>query len=116
MRVYGLNPNRDPSCSHEDRRRNRCSCNACKQHARYRIFPTREAADRNRAHTGCNCCIVGRGTLPYAVWVGLFGPPHKIRRYSIDLGTLRRRRRRHRNAPPIRRSIRRTFRPRAFRR
>lgn len=112
LAVYGLDPNRDPSCSPEDRRRHRCSCNACKAHARNRLFPTREAADRNRAHTGCNCGIVRRGKLPYVVWVGLFGPPHRIRRHSIDLRTLRRKRRRRRSRRPLPRSVRHAFRPR----
>jgi hypothetical protein len=109
--IYGLDPNRDPSCSHEDRARHRCSCNACKAHARNRIFPTKKAADGNRAHVGCNCGVVRRGTLPYAVWVALFGSPRKIHRYSVDIRTLRRRRRRRRRrSAPLPRSVVRAFR------
>lgn len=35
----------------------RC-CKACKGHAANRFYRTRRAADKNRAHPGCNCAIV----------------------------------------------------------
>ena len=35
----------------------RC-CKACKGHAANRFYRTRRAADRDRAHVGCNCKIV----------------------------------------------------------
>jgi len=45
-----------PSVYHLSRRRR--SCNACKSHAMNRIYPSVQNADRDRAHTGCNCRIV----------------------------------------------------------
>jgi hypothetical protein len=38
--------------------RKRRACNACKSHAANRIYPSRDLADLNRAHPGCNCRIV----------------------------------------------------------
>jgi hypothetical protein len=35
----------------------RC-CKACKGHAANRLYRTRKAADKDRAHPGCNCAIV----------------------------------------------------------
>ena len=37
------------------RRRN---CKACKGHAANRFYRTRRAANKDRAHVGCNCAIV----------------------------------------------------------
>jgi hypothetical protein len=37
--------------------RGRDSCKACKNHANFKLFKTRTAADINRAHAGCNCVI-----------------------------------------------------------
>jgi hypothetical protein len=34
------------------------TCGACKAHGANRFYRTREAADGNRAHLGCNCKIV----------------------------------------------------------
>lgn len=34
------------------------TCGACKAHAANRFYRTREAADADRAHVGCNCAIV----------------------------------------------------------
>src|SRR5262245_14513805 len=34
------------------------TCGACKAHGANRFYRTREAADGNRAHAGCNCRIV----------------------------------------------------------
>ena len=38
--------------------RKRRACNACKSHAANRIYPSRDLADLNRPHSGCNCRIV----------------------------------------------------------
>ena len=38
--------------------RGRKSCRACRNHAVNRMYRSREAADQNRAHPGCNCRIV----------------------------------------------------------
>jgi hypothetical protein len=36
----------------------RRTCKACKAHAANRLYRTRKAADKDRAHAGCNCAIV----------------------------------------------------------
>ena len=36
----------------------RRTCNACKAHGANRFYRTRKAADKDRAHPGCNCAIV----------------------------------------------------------
>lgn len=38
--------------------RGRKSCKACRGHAVNRIYSSSQSADRDRAHTGCNCRIV----------------------------------------------------------
>lgn len=37
--------------------RRRC-CNACKAHGANRFYRSRRAANKDRAHAGCNCAIV----------------------------------------------------------
>jgi dihydroorotase-like cyclic amidohydrolase len=37
--------------------RGRPSCNACREHARYKLFASAAIADTHRAHAGCNCAI-----------------------------------------------------------
>lgn len=34
------------------------ACNACASHAAHKRFATREAAEANRAHPGCNCVML----------------------------------------------------------
>lgn len=36
----------------------RRTCKACKGHAANRFYRTRKAANKDRAHVGCNCAIV----------------------------------------------------------
>jgi len=38
-------------------RNGQSACRACKLHARYKLFVSRDAADTHRAHRGCNCVI-----------------------------------------------------------
>ena len=38
-------------------RRGQEACRACRSHAENRLFLTRDSADGNRAHAGCNCRI-----------------------------------------------------------
>ncbi len=38
-------------------RRGHDACNACRSHAENKLFLTRDFANRNRAHAGCNCRI-----------------------------------------------------------
>jgi hypothetical protein len=80
--VYRLDP-RSERCGHADG-----SCKTCVKYDRNLLFPTRKAADGNRAHKGCNCCIVP-GKLHYGTYVALFGNPKKLRRYRADKRTAR---------------------------
>jgi hypothetical protein len=38
-------------------RRGQEACSACRSHAENKLFLTRDYADGNRAHAGCNCSI-----------------------------------------------------------
>lgn len=57
---------------------------ACTRHAANKLFASPEAADRNRAHPGCNCQVVKGGELPESTWVQLFGNPKAIDREAVD--------------------------------
>lgn len=46
-------------------------CNACKGHAANRFYRTPRAADRDRAHKGCNCAVVPH-PLPAGTYNRLF--------------------------------------------
>lgn len=46
-------------------------CNACKGHAANRFYASRDAADGDRAHTGCNCRIVPH-SLHRGTWSCMF--------------------------------------------
>ena len=65
------------------------ACRACHRHAKYKRFPTRAAANANRAHRHCRCKIKRAGTLRYSIWVRLFGKPGALKRRSIDLRSSR---------------------------
>lgn len=56
--------------------RKRKSCNACKSHASNKIFASREAANINRAHRGCNCGIV-KEEIKWQYYIGAFGQTNK---------------------------------------
>jgi hypothetical protein len=60
-----------------------CACNACFYCDSNSLFPTRKAADGNRAHIGCNCTIV-EGSLHYGTYVALFGKPKELVAYKVD--------------------------------
>jgi hypothetical protein len=49
---------RDQTNIYHTSTRRRKSCNACKNHAMNRIYSSRQAADLDRAHSGCSCRIV----------------------------------------------------------
>jgi len=57
---------------------------ACTRHAANKLFASPEAADRNRAHPGCNCQVVKGGEVPEAAWLGLFGSPQAPAREAVD--------------------------------
>jgi hypothetical protein len=80
--VYRLDP-RSERCGHADG-----SCKTCERYDRAFIFPTRKAANGNRSHKGCNCCIQ-QGKLHYGTYVALFGQPKKLKRYRADKRTKR---------------------------
>ena len=80
--VYRLDPHSE-GCGHPDG-----SCKTCTEYDRNLLFPTSKAANGNRAHKGCNCCIQA-GTLHYGTYVALFGNPKKLERYRADKRTAR---------------------------
>jgi hypothetical protein len=59
-----------------------CSaCSACNKHAANKLFSTKKAADRFRAHRGCKCAIVEGQPLTSALWKQVFdGADHVDRR------------------------------------
>lgn len=59
------------------------SCQACAAHDSHSLFPSAKAADGNRAHNGCDCCILG-GLIHYGTYVALFGNPEHLTRYRAD--------------------------------
>ena len=63
---------------------NNGSCKACIEHDANSLFPTDKAADGNRAHIGCDCCVVA-GTLEYGTYVAIFGNPKQLHSYRADL-------------------------------
>jgi hypothetical protein len=64
--------------------RNGPTCHACLHHDLNSLFPTRKAANGNRAHVGCNCTIV-EGRIDFGTYVALFGNPERIESYRADL-------------------------------
>jgi len=75
--VYRLDPHSE-RCGHADG-----SCKTCTNYDGNFLFPTSKAANGNRAHKGCNCCIQA-GSLHYGTYVALFGNPKKLKRYRAD--------------------------------
>jgi hypothetical protein len=61
-----------------------CACLACKVHDQNSLFPSKKAADGNRAHIGCNC-VVHEGTLERGTYIALFGDPNHLHSYRADL-------------------------------
>jgi hypothetical protein len=59
------------------------SCKACAAYAGRSFFPTAKAAAGNRAHPGCDCCVIA-GTIDYGSYVALFGNPRDLTRYRAD--------------------------------
>jgi hypothetical protein len=70
-----------------------CHCKACEHHAANKLFTTRRAADKHRAHTGCKCTIA-RVKVDAITWAALFGAAgaHTVvdRRWSSTKQSLRR--------------------------
>jgi hypothetical protein len=48
------------------------ACNACRQHATNKVFPTADAASTFRAHKGCRCTPGEGTTVSPAVYAALF--------------------------------------------
>jgi hypothetical protein len=48
------------------------ACNACRQHAANKVFPTADAADTFRAHRGCRCTPVDGQQVSAPVHAALF--------------------------------------------
>lgn len=55
----------------------RRTCNACKAHAANRFYRTRRAANKDRAHVGCNCTIVTQ-TIDRQLAKQYFKGRHKV--------------------------------------
>lgn len=60
------------------------ACNACHKHAKNKMFATRRAADRHRAHKGCKCKVVPGGKLEVSVWAELFDGLDNPKRRAVD--------------------------------
>jgi S-formylglutathione hydrolase FrmB len=61
-----------------------CSaCHACREHAQNKIFASKSAAAKGRAHEGCTCTVV-RTSISEASFVQLFGPVEKPARLVFD--------------------------------
>ena len=61
-----------------------CSaCHACRAHAQNKIFASRSAAAKGRAHEGCTCSVV-RTSISEGAFVKLFGPVEKPTRVVFD--------------------------------
>jgi hypothetical protein len=66
-------------------------CNACRNHARNKVFATRKAADAGRAHTNCNCRVIKTSISP-RTYARFFGSAEKPSRDVVDLRSIRVRR------------------------
>jgi hypothetical protein len=55
----------------------RRTCKACKAHAANRFYRTRKAANKDRAHAGCNCAIVDQ-TIDRKLAKQYFKGRHKV--------------------------------------
>jgi TAT (twin-arginine translocation) pathway signal sequence len=59
------------------------ACRTCASYDGHTLFPTEKAANGNRAHIGCDCCLQ-QGTIDYGGYVALFGPPGDLKAYRVD--------------------------------
>jgi hypothetical protein len=48
------------------------ACNACINHGKNKVFATKEAADRDRAHKGCKCTVAEGPALSRPIYDALF--------------------------------------------
>ena len=62
----------------------RCSCLACKHHAKNKLFATRAAAAHGHAHPGCQCVVVRASAITGSQWRELFGSASELHRTSVD--------------------------------
>jgi len=63
--------------------RRACVCRACVNHDKHALFPTRKAANGNRAHVGCNC-VIRAGKIHANTYSALFGPRKNRTHYVVD--------------------------------
>jgi len=61
----------------------RCVCMSCIKWDKHAFFPTKKAADGNRAHIGCNC-VIQKGTIHTATYRKLFGTRADRTHYFVD--------------------------------
>lgn len=78
--------NTSPACNVLERNKpDDChACNACHKHAKNKLFATRRAADRHRAHKGCKCKVVTGGKLEVSIWAELFNGLDNPKRRTVD--------------------------------
>jgi hypothetical protein len=48
------------------------ACNACRLHAKNKVFGTKDAADKFRAHKGCRCTVIDGQQLSPEVYGAVF--------------------------------------------
>ena len=83
LKVYKL-VTRSKGCTKRENRKRKCACKARYKHARYKLFPSKKAADGNRAHPQCDCRVKKAFRVKRSTYIALFGPPQNLRRYSAD--------------------------------
>jgi hypothetical protein len=74
-------------CSASQQADHNCeACNACRKHAKHKLFATREAAEdeRFRAHPGCRCGVKKGRKLPHDVYHDLFHPKSGNKHVVVD--------------------------------
>ena len=76
------------SCRHGHGNGTCAACNACKGHAKNKVFRTSDAADANRAHTGCRCAVVKGQTLPTPIADAVFGKSDVVDRRDPKVADL----------------------------
>ena len=87
-RAYQLVPSGPKyDCSASQEKNHNCqSCNACKSHAKNKLFANKEAAEkeRHRAHPGCRCGVERGRKLSRETWRELFRPDSGKKHAVVD--------------------------------
>jgi hypothetical protein len=93
--VAGAQETKEPTAPTFTLTPNGGACNACRQHAKNKVFRSDKAADTYRAHKGCHCTVGAGQELTLPVFTAVFGDAgqHADRRDPkiaelLDKGTL----------------------------